>query len=110
MSWFGQQFEPAAACHVTEQYANNPVGADHGHLKAWLRPIRVLKRFSSAQVISTVHPFVQNHRGHYERGMDIAQRHQLTAISPNSPVPSDRGSTPDTCACFHLHKSSGSRL
>jgi hypothetical protein len=45
-------------------------------------------------VISTVHPFVQNHRGHYERGMDIAQRHQLTAISPNSPVPSDRGSTP----------------
>jgi hypothetical protein len=28
-----------------------------------------------------VHAFVQNlHRGHYELGMDIAQRHQLTAI------------------------------
>jgi IS6 family transposase len=76
-----QQFEPPAACHVTEQYANNSVEADHGHLKARLRPIRVLKRFSSAQVISTVHAFVQNlHRGHYELGMDIAQRHQLTAI------------------------------
>ena len=60
MSWFGQQFEPAAACHVTEQYANNPVEADHGHFKARLRLIRVLKRFSSAQVISTVHAFVQN--------------------------------------------------
>ena len=26
-----------AVCHVMEQYANNPVEADHGHLKARLR-------------------------------------------------------------------------
>jgi transposase-like protein len=33
-----------AACHVTEQYANNVVEADHGRLKARLRPMRGLKR------------------------------------------------------------------
>jgi transposase-like protein len=27
-----------AACHVTEQYANNPIEADHGCLNARLRP------------------------------------------------------------------------
>ena len=31
-----------AACHVTKQYANNPVEADHGRLKARLRPMRGL--------------------------------------------------------------------
>jgi IS6 family transposase len=41
-----------AACHVTEQYANNPVEADHGRLKARLRPMRGLKRLRSARVIS----------------------------------------------------------
>lgn len=29
-----------AACHLTEQYGNNPVEADHGRLKARLRPMR----------------------------------------------------------------------
>jgi IS6 family transposase len=33
-----------AACHVTEQYANNVIEADHGRLKARLRPMRGLKR------------------------------------------------------------------
>jgi transposase-like protein len=28
-----------AARHVTEQYANNRIEADHGRLKAWLRPM-----------------------------------------------------------------------
>ena len=32
-----------AALHVVEQYANNPIEADHGPLKAWLRPMRGLK-------------------------------------------------------------------
>jgi transposase, IS6 family len=32
-----------AACHVVEQYANNPIEADHGRLKARLRPMRSLK-------------------------------------------------------------------
>jgi transposase-like protein len=33
-----------AAAHVTEQYSNNRVEADHGRSKARLRPRRGLKR------------------------------------------------------------------
>jgi IS6 family transposase len=70
-----------AACHVTEQYANNLVEADHGRLKARLRPMRGLKRLRSTRVISAGQAFVQNlRRGHYELGVDIDQRHRLTAI------------------------------
>jgi transposase, IS6 family len=51
-----------ATAHVTEQYSNNRIEADHGRLKAWLRPMRGLKRFRSAAV---GHAFVQNlRRGH----------------------------------------------
>ena len=39
------------AWHVVEQYANNPIEADHGRLKAQTRPMRGLKRIRSAQVI-----------------------------------------------------------
>lgn len=68
------------ACHVVEQYANNPVEADHGRLKARLRPMRGLKRLRSARVISTGHAFIQNlRRGHYELGVDLSPRHRLPA-------------------------------
>jgi transposase-like protein len=61
-----------AALHVTEQYANNAVEADHGRLKARLRPMRGLKRFRSAAVIAGGHAFVQNvRRGHYELATDV---------------------------------------
>jgi IS6 family transposase len=36
------------ACHIVEQYANNPIEADHSRLKARLRPMRGLKRLRSA--------------------------------------------------------------
>ena len=39
-----------AALHVVERYANNPVEADHGRLKARLRPMRGLQRLGSAQI------------------------------------------------------------
>ena len=69
------------ACHVTEQYGNNPVEADHGRLKARLRPMRSLKRLRSARVISAGHAFVQNlRRGHYELGVDLDRGHWLTVI------------------------------
>jgi transposase-like protein len=69
------------ACHIVEQYANNPVESDHGRLKARLRPMRGLKRLRSARVISTGHAFVQNlRRGHYELGMDIDPRHRLPTV------------------------------
>ena len=41
-----------AAQHVTVRYANNRIEADHGRLKAWLRPMRGLKRDRSAAVIA----------------------------------------------------------
>jgi transposase, IS6 family len=60
-----------AALHVTEQYANNRIEADHGRLKARLRPMRGLKRSRSAEVIADGHAFVQNlRRGHYDLAVD----------------------------------------
>jgi transposase, IS6 family len=56
-----------AAWHRTDQYANNRVEADHGRLKARLRPMRGLKQDRSATVIIVGHALVQNvRRGHYE--------------------------------------------
>ena len=71
-----------AACHLTEQYGNNPVEADHGRLKARLRPMRGLKQFHSARVISAGYAFVQNvRRGHYELGSDTDPKNRLTAFA-----------------------------
>ena len=44
-----------SALHVAEQYANNPVEADHGRLKARLRPMRGLKRHRSARILAAGH-------------------------------------------------------
>jgi transposase-like protein len=61
-----------AARHVLEQYATNVVEADHGRLKARLRPMRGLKRMASAATITAGHAFVQNlRRGHYELTVDV---------------------------------------
>ncbi len=60
-----------AALHYTTQYANNRVEADHGRLKARLRPMRGLKRDRTASVVIRGHAFIQNlQRGHYELGVD----------------------------------------
>jgi transposase, IS6 family len=68
-------------CHITEQYANNPVESDHGRLKARLRPMRGLKQLRSARVISAGHAFVQNlRRGHYELGLDADPQQRLPEI------------------------------
>jgi transposase, IS6 family len=67
-----------AACHIMDQYANNPIEADHGRLKSRLRPMRGLKQLRSARVISAGHAFIQNlQRGHYELGFDVDPRHQI---------------------------------
>jgi transposase-like protein len=56
-----------AAWHRTDRYANNRVEADHGRLKAPLRPMRGLKQDRSARVVIAGHALVQNvRRGHYE--------------------------------------------
>ncbi len=66
------------ALHDTEQYANNRVEADHGRLKARLRPMRGLKTFRSARVLATGHAFVQNlRRGHYDITVDAPVNHRV---------------------------------
>ena len=69
-----------AAIHNTTQYANNRVEADHGRLKARLRPMRGLKRDRSAGVVMQGHAFIQNLRlGHYELGIEALPRLTLAA-------------------------------
>ena len=68
------------ACHVVERYANNPIEADHGRLKARLRPMRGLKRRACTAVVVAGHAFVQNlRRGHYELGVDVPRRCRVAA-------------------------------
>jgi transposase-like protein len=56
--------------HV-EQYANNPIEADHGQLKRRLRLMRGLQTYRRAHVVIAGHAFIQNlHRGHYELAVD----------------------------------------
>jgi hypothetical protein len=56
-----------AARQVLEQYSNSSVEADHGQLKARLRPMRGLKTTRSLRAAATGHAFVQNlRRGQYE--------------------------------------------
>jgi IS6 family transposase len=60
------------ARHVLEQYANNSVEADHGRLKARLRPMRGVKTIRSLCTVAAGHAFVQNlRRGHYEITVDV---------------------------------------
>ncbi len=66
------------AMHNTEQYANNRVEADHGRLKARLRPMRGLKTIRSARILVTGHAFVQNtRRGHYDIATDTPVHHRV---------------------------------
>ena len=62
-----------AAFHNTGQYENNRCEADHGRLKARLRPMRGLKTERTASVVIQGHAFVQNlQRGHDELGVETA--------------------------------------
>jgi transposase-like protein len=70
-----------AAWHHVEQYANNPIEADHGQLKRRLRPMRGLQTDRTAQVIITGHAFVQNlRRGHYDIALDTPPATRLGAM------------------------------
>jgi len=63
---------PSCSTSTTEQYANDRIEADHGRLKARLRPMRGLKRLRSAAATAAGHAFVQNlRRGHYELALDV---------------------------------------
>jgi transposase-like protein len=59
------------AWHRTDRYANNHIEADHGRLKARLRPMRGLKQDRSARVMIASHALVQNvRRGRYELAVE----------------------------------------
>ena len=69
-----------SALHTMQRHANNPVEADHGRLKARLRPMRGLKRHRSARILAAGHASVQNlRRGHYDIATDTPDRCQLRA-------------------------------
>jgi transposase, IS6 family len=69
------------ACHVVEQYANNPIESDHGRLRARTRPMRGFRELRNAQVVCGGHAFVQNlRRGHYELGRDTEPGRRLEVI------------------------------
>jgi len=85
-----------AAWHRTDQYANNRIEADHGRLKARLRPMRGLKQDRSARVIVAGRGFVQNvRRGHYAlaveepltRRLAVAFNELAVAIPATLPAP-----------------------
>ncbi len=68
----------ASALHTVEQYANNPIEADHGRLKARLRPMRGLKQHRSARILAAGHALVQNlRRGHYDIATHAPGRRRL---------------------------------
>jgi transposase, IS6 family len=68
------------AFHHTAQYANNRIEADHGRLKARLRPMRGLKRDRTASVIVRGHAVMQNiSRGQYELGVEVRVHRRIAA-------------------------------
>jgi transposase-like protein len=69
-----------SAWHHVEQYANNPIEADHGRLKHRLRSMRGLRTDTTAQVVIAGHAFMQNlRRGHYELTADIPPARRVAA-------------------------------
>ena len=69
-----------SALHTVEQYAHNPIEADHRRLTARLRPMRGLKRHRSARILAAGHAVVQNlRRGHYDIATEVPSHHRLRA-------------------------------
>jgi transposase-like protein len=69
-----------SAWHHVEQYANNPIEADHGRLKHRLRSMRGLRTDITAKVIIAGHAFMQNlRRGHYELAVDASPATRVAA-------------------------------
>jgi transposase-like protein len=67
-----------AAWHRTDRYANNHIEADHGRLKARLRPMRGLNQDRSAKIVIAGHALVQNiRRGHYELAVEAPINRRL---------------------------------
>src|SRR6266545_1020405 len=69
---------PPAVWHRTDRYANNGLEADHGRLKARLRPMRGLKQDRSARIVIAGHALAQNvRRGHDELAVEVPATRRL---------------------------------
>jgi transposase-like protein len=68
------------AWHHVEQYANNPIEADHSWLRHRLRPMPGLRTDQTAQVIIAGHAFMQNLMGHYELAVDAPPIRRVAAV------------------------------
>jgi transposase-like protein len=77
----GSTREPVrSAWHHVDQYANNPIEADHSQLMRRPRPMRGLQTDRTAQVVIAGHTLMQNlRRGHYELGLDARPALRVTA-------------------------------
>ncbi len=74
MPEFIEAARPARHATGTRWY----VEADHGRLKARLRPMRGLKTIRSLRTIAAGHAFVQNlRRGHYEITADLPKHDRV---------------------------------
>src|SRR3954447_14132548 len=74
-----EELVPAAWHHV-EQYANNPIEADHGQLTRRVQRMRGLQTDRTAQVVIAGHAFLQNlRRGHYELAVDVRPALRIAA-------------------------------
>ncbi len=79
------------AWHHVEQYADNPIDADHGRLKH-LRPMRGLRTDKAAQAVIAGHACMQNlRRGHCELAVDARPGRGSPPRPPSSSGRSDRG-------------------
>jgi DDE domain len=91
-----------AAWHRTDRYGNNRLEADHGRLKARLRPMRGLKQDRSARVVIAGHGFVENlRRGRYELAVEEPVARRLAVAFDELPWRSD----PSAGNGFGMHPS-----
>jgi transposase-like protein len=91
------------AWHHVEQYANNPIEADHSRLKHLLRPMRGLRTDKTAQVIIAGHAFIQNlRRGHYELA--------VAAAGADNPIRPGRGRPDVTTDLVPIDASGAGRI
>jgi DDE domain len=80
-----------SAWHHVEQYANNPIEADHSQLKHRLRPMRGLRTDQTAQTVVAGHAFIQNlRRGHYELGLDARPAKRVGPVPPSGVTAASR--------------------
>jgi hypothetical protein len=99
-----------AAWHRTDRYANNRIEADHGRLKARLRPMRGLRQDGSASVIIAGHAFVQNvRRGYYELAVEEPAAGGWRSRSTGSPRRSDAIPRSQTSTCHELNRRNTAR-